>query len=396
LTGLGLSNPITYDTLETLTLTLGAGDDNFSIQSTHAGQTNLNSHAGNDTINVFAISGPTHIDTGLDDDILTIGSPTHGTADLDADLTLTASLGNDALTIDYSGDTAGLTGSLTRNTLTGLNMTGTLSYDTFETLTLNLGAGDDNFSIRSTHDGATNLFAGAGMNTVTIGSAATSLGGLLDNIAGLLTITGGTASDILILDDSADTTNNTGALTSTMLTGLGMTGQIVYADIDDLQLLLGAGDDTFTIESTHDASTMLRTADGNDTILVKTTAGHTTIESGDDDDTITVGTHDSDTLETIAADLTISGQSGNDTLNIDGETMAANAGNGAQATLTSNAFTADRMPGDISYDTLEQLELTLGAGADNVTIQSTTPAKPSSTPTPATIPSMSSSSQATP
>ena len=55
--------------------------------------------------------------------------------------------------------------------------------------------------------------------------------------------------------DTFDTTDNTGTLTSTTITGLGMAVGITYGTIEHLVISLGSGDDTFTIESTHGAAT---------------------------------------------------------------------------------------------------------------------------------------------
>ncbi len=74
----------------------------------------------------------------------------------------------------------------------------------------------------------------------------------------MLTINGNdptSGSDWLYVDDTGDTTDNTGTLTSTTITGLGMAVGITYGTIEHLVISLGSGDDTFTIESTHGAAT---------------------------------------------------------------------------------------------------------------------------------------------
>ena len=49
------------------------------------------------------------------------------------------------------------------------------------------------------------------------------------------------------VDDTGDTTSNTGVLSSTALTGLGMSDGISYGTLEDLNVDLGSGSDTFTI-----------------------------------------------------------------------------------------------------------------------------------------------------
>jgi len=93
--------------------------------------------------------------------------------------------------------------------------------------------------------------------------------------------------------------NDEATLTEDHLTGLGMGGDtvisgrilpggIVYRDLEVLTIDLGSGNDSFTIESTHESTTNLNSGSGTDSIEVKTIAGHTNIDTGDDADTITV------------------------------------------------------------------------------------------------------------
>ena len=51
------------------------------------------------------------------------------------------------------------------------------------------------------------------------------------------------------VDDTSDTSGNTGNLTATALTGLGMSAGITYGTLEDLNISLGSGDDTFTVAS---------------------------------------------------------------------------------------------------------------------------------------------------
>ena len=55
---------ITYATLEHLNIDLGSGGDTFTIVSTHATHTTLDTWDGADTVNVRTIAGHTEITTG--------------------------------------------------------------------------------------------------------------------------------------------------------------------------------------------------------------------------------------------------------------------------------------------------------------------------------------------
>ena len=57
-------------------------------------------------------------------------------------------------------------------------------------------------------------------------------------------------TDNLTLYDSGDASANVGKLTSTEVTGLGMTLGVRYSDIEALNLWLSQGPDSFFIEST--------------------------------------------------------------------------------------------------------------------------------------------------
>ena len=91
---------------------------------------------------------------------------------------------------------------------------------------------------------------GGGNDTVNIGSLATvssNTGGVLTTIRSSLTINGQGGTDTINVDDSGDTTGRAGTLTSTALTGLGMSGSITYATDENLNIHLGSGADTFAI-----------------------------------------------------------------------------------------------------------------------------------------------------
>ncbi len=379
ITGLDMAVGIAYDAVERLSIGLGSGGDTFTIESTHDGETRLRTNGGEDTVNVHTTSGETTLDGGADDDTINVGLGTLN--GLDAVLVVNGGQGTDTLNVDDSGDTAANTGELTGTTVTGLGMGVGIAY-TVERLSIGLGSGADTFTIESTHDGVTNLRANGGEDTLNVRTIAGdttvlggadddtvnvgSLDGTLNGLGAVLVVSGGLGMDMLNVDDSGDTAANTGELTGTTITGLGMAVGIAYDAVERLGIGLGSGADTFTIESTHDGETRLRANGGEDTVNVHTTSGDTTLDGGADDDTVNAGSMDG-TLNGLNAVLVVNGGQGTDTLNVDdsGDT-AANTGE-----LTETTITGLGMAVGIAYGTVETLNFDLGSGGDAFSIEST-------------------------
>jgi hypothetical protein len=266
-----------------VTLTTGSGADTVNVQST-AGMVSIKTEAGNDVINVQSIGGALSVDTGAGANTFNLGSMApinHGgvTSGIQGDITLIGS-GSDLLNVDDSGEILGLTGTLTSSTLSGLGMGGTLTYSGLQTLNVTLGGWADTFTIASTlaetttnvdagagNDilnlrsaaGAVNLATGLGTNTVTLGSLAPGLGGVVDGIAGAVTLVG-SGSDILVVDDTGSVSSKSGVLASAQLTGFGMAGGLSYSGVAVLRLGLGAGSDSLSLTGLADG--VVATLDG--------------------------------------------------------------------------------------------------------------------------------------
>jgi hypothetical protein len=432
-TGLGLSpSGIQYAGIEALNILLGAGGDTFTIETTHAGTTNLETRDGADIINVRTISGITTLNSGGGSDTINVGTKAAGTTSnrnlntgglldrIDALLVIDGDLPSgsvgDVLNLDDTGDSVANVGILTDKTVTGLGLSPAgIQYARIETLSILLGGGGDTFTMESTHVGATNLETkggddiinvktisgittlngGYGSDTINVGTKAAgttsnrnlNTGGLLDRIDALLAIDGdqpsGSVGDVLNLDDTGDYVANTGNLTDETVTGLGLSpAGIQYARIETLNVHLGVGVDTFTIESTHVGATNLETREGADIINVRTISGITTLKSGGGADTINVGTKAAGTisnrnlntggqLDGIDARLTIDDnlQSGGvgDVLNLDDTgDYAANTGILTDKTVTGLGLS----PSGIEYAGIEALNILLGVGGDTFTINS--------------------------
>jgi Ca2+-binding RTX toxin-like protein/acetolactate synthase small subunit len=325
ISGLDMAGNIDYGSTETLNIDLGSGSDTFTIQSTHTGATNLNTNAGNDTVNVQTISGTTTVNTGANNDIVNVRNTTNSVNNIAANLTVQGGAGTDVLNVIDSGDIIDDVGNLTSTQISGLGMAGVINYSDQETLNIDLGTGSDTFTIQSTHTGvtnlntnagadiinvqtiagATNVNAGAGDDTINVGDTNNTV----DGIAAQLTIQGDAGNDVIYVKDTGDTNNNIGNLTSTQITGLDMAGAINYGTTELLDITLGSGGDTFTIQSTHANPTVLKSAAGADIINVQSITGATTVYAGADNDTVNIA------LTTPGGTLVVNGDAGNDALN---------------------------------------------------------------------------------
>ena len=199
------------------------------------------------------------------------------------------------------------------------------------------GNDEDNIITITQVTAQTTVQARGGNDTVVVG------GGSVDAIDDLLLVDGGDGEDVLEIDETAESGPNQGALTSSTITGLGMSGSIRYGLFEDVRVRLGEGEDVFMVASTH--------------------AGATRVDGGAGDDTITVGEGD---LATIGGQLAIAGGEGDDRLVLDDTADAAdNTG-----TLTGDLLMGLGLPHGIAY-AVEQLDVELGAGADAFYVRGT-------------------------
>ena len=184
--------------------------------------------------------------------------------------------------------------------------------------------------------------------------------------------------DRLIVHNEDSPAADVGTLTSTRITGLGMAtdhvvngrmmpGGITYGDMEDLTILLGYGSDTFTVESTHLGTTTIDAGAGNDTVVVKTIAGHTRLLGGTGDDTFRVGSNG--LLGLLTAALVLDGGAGSDTAWLDDSADALDAlGLVTQTTVTGLGMLPGTAP-DPSGRPLDQLfSVEPRAGATTFTV----------------------------
>ena len=119
------------------------------------GQITVNDGPAANVFNILSTTGTTTINANGGNNVFNVGSiyPATGGAlgGIQAGLFLNGSGGADSALFDDSGDTLGKTGTLTGNQLTGLGMTANITYTGMSTLKVDLGSGDDIFTIAGTH-----------------------------------------------------------------------------------------------------------------------------------------------------------------------------------------------------------------------------------------------------
>ncbi|HEY2543152.1 MAG TPA: hypothetical protein VGH92_08870, partial [Gaiellaceae bacterium] len=323
ISGLGLGAGITYSAQGLVSIALGSDGTEFAVQSTST-QTVLNTGGGNDTVDV---SSNAAANTGTLSGLL-------------GGLTIDGQGGTgDILNISDFGDAAAGSGRLSSSSFTGFGTAG-ISYAGFEVVNLQLGQNSDTLAVVSTYlQAVTTIRAGPGSDTINVFSDLATLSG----IAGHLVVDGQGGTDTLNVSDAGDASGQTGALTSTDITGLG-TGGITYSNLEQLNITLGSHNDTFTVKSTS-TSTMLSTGAGSDAVTVSSDLG---------------------VLSGLAGHLVVDGQGGTDALTV----SDTGDGVGQTGSLTSTDITGLGTAG-ISYANFEQLSVTLGSGNDTFTILST-------------------------
>ena len=282
-------------------VTLDQGDNLFTIVSTHAGSTTVNTGAGADHVAVRSISGPTNVNTGIGNDLVYVGSEAgewaagfvneHGDGNgIAAFLDIDGGTGFDQVDVDDTADNLNDDGTLTSELLSGIFASGgSMGYDELERLDIHLGDAlvGNVFTIESTHDtlyndggsmrnastyvdsgngsdhfnvesisGPTFIETRDGADIVRVGSDT----GLADDVISAgppvvygdplphstlneidnayLDLDGGTDDDTLMVFDSGDTNANVGEISATQITGLGMTLGINYDSFRHLMVAL--------------------------------------------------------------------------------------------------------------------------------------------------------------
>ena len=327
----------------------------------HATSVQITGSDRDDVVSLTSVCAdtPVTIDAGAGSDIIRVGSA--ATADSNVGgridtvvghLTVRGGADGDTLHIDDSGHDRATSGKLTSTTVTWPGRSGVITYEGIEDLRVALGSGADSLTVASTPSGTTvTLDAGAGDDTVELRGGDHTL----NAIGGSLVLLGGPGSNRLRAFDTFDDGPNSGKLSGTQLTGLGMAGTVQYGDMAELLIELGQGDDTLTVLGTR-GSTEVRGHAGHDQLVVSGDLGQITkpllFRGG-------TASGDTDTLRvsaSVSCDLQLDKVA--DPPNVQSDPLGVITGAG--------------MSGSITFKEVEQLELALSDEQDWLTILDTT------------------------
>ena len=242
-------------------------------------------------------------------------------------------------------------------------------------IVINDGPGTNVFNVKST-TGATTINAHGGNNVFNVGSLAPATGGVLANIQAALTLNGSGGADAAYFDDGGDAIGQSGTLSSSQLTGLGMGPLgITYSALSAVTVGLGTKDDNLTVTSTSSPITVTG-GQGNDTITLQPTSlgGTVYLDGGEGSDSYVddiIGTGSS------LVNVHDTGATGTDLLTVNGTSAADNfllrASQNAYPTGVAFVAALHGTPVSnverVNYDkSLEQLVLNMGAGDDTATL----------------------------
>jgi hypothetical protein len=308
--------------------------------------------------------------------------------------------GNDAVAVNSNNALLDIRMGSGNDTVTVAGSAGALRIDG--------GDGNDRIRVKA-HSAALTVHGGAGDDTIHLGSITADAHGLLSGLRGAITVEGGAGNDTLVLDDRAELIASRGVLQAALVSGLGLASPLAYGTLEDLQLLLGSGDDVLQVTTTHDGNTRLNAGGGNNNVVVVAAAGTLQVETGAGNDTIGIravaartevraglgddvinlsapgrgvsgntatggaGRPTSGTLNHLRGLVVVDGEGGNDLLFLDdtGDT-AANIGSlGVVDGSAYGTVTGLGMAQGVQYTRIANLSVKLGAGNDTVEIDGT-------------------------
>ncbi len=196
----GMPGSILFQGVNDLTIKGGSGNNTFTVVQTQLGTfgtpgtdstpVTLNTGNGNDQVAIRSIESPVTVQAGTGIDAIDVGSeaglwpisqngpPTFENingfvADISALLSILGGGGNATINVDDTGDPSSVVGALTSTTITGLLMADGIDYWSISTVNINLGPGNDFFTIVSTaHVTLTNLQGGTGEQVLNVQTTA--------------------------------------------------------------------------------------------------------------------------------------------------------------------------------------------------------------------------------
>ena len=231
-----------------------------------------------------------------------------------------------------------------------------------------LGAGPQTFNVDSTYaSGTTNINAGSGNDTITVGStvsglhAETTQVGDVAYVAGALNIMGaGTGTSVVVNASGGDfsAASRIGQLQNNTVTGLGMAGSIGMSNIANAEIDLGPYGNTFYLPSTVKAtSTVINAGTGFNTVYLGTAEGGAGTGS-------LAGLRGSLTLSGSQAALAGNEIAFDDQSDASNQTWMVSNTPGASGQPDTTTVTSSGMPVSVSFQRFETVVLNGGGGND--------------------------------
>jgi Ca2+-binding RTX toxin-like protein len=267
-------NAVSYAGTENLTLTAGNQADTFDVLSTNAA-TKL-------TVNA-----------GLGDDKFVLGNGGGRLDDLKGALVLNGQSGTDTLTLHDQGSSTAQAFTMTSNSVARSGVPIVTAFTGTEAVSLEAGSGADSVSVQSAVTPVT-LDLGGANDSVLIGSN-------LDAFGATVTVNGQGGADAITVDDSADINGNTYLITDKDVSRNGFKF-LSYTGANSLTVTTTNLGDAVTVESTKVGTPV-------------------SLNLGGGSDTVRVGKANS--LDNIAAKLTVDGQAGTDQVILNDQGAAA-------------------------------------------------------------------------
>jgi hypothetical protein len=240
------------------------------------------------------------INLGAGDDSLTVRRTAAGPASLSVD----GGAGTNSLALDFSALTGGDTVFITKDTVTSVGLPGPIHYTatggTFGGgLTVTTGAGNDIVYVQSTALNTPTLVqTGAGDDSVIVSSDPGLRNGVLNGLAGRLTIDAGPGKNSLVLSDAAQGVGNQVWVTDHAIAGVQVPFSVSFKATGGnfnrgIALITGAGNDTINVLSQFPgAPTWVYTNGGDDTFHVSVTSAsayaNLVLDGGSGTDTLLV------------------------------------------------------------------------------------------------------------
>ncbi len=194
---------------------------------------------------------PVSVNGGIHDDVLTIANASGNLTFVDGDVSINGGPGNDILNIQDLGRTGDQTYFITSSSITPSGLGLSIDYLNLDTIFLQGDQGNSIFNIDGVAFQTTmHLYGQGGDDTFNVGGV--SLFPSLDGIqAGArLTTNGGSGEDVIRFNDGAHIASETYRLSDVSLSRSGLTNPLAYANMEDVSLVAGSGNDAIDIVRT--------------------------------------------------------------------------------------------------------------------------------------------------